>query len=138
MTRLDYSTMPIFVWALIHGKPLHAGEWVLVFMGCLFCMGACYTESTVYPGTHGDLLRTVIRFTQQLLLLPGWSYQYFIILVVLVVCLSLPVCGPVGRCILSTAMMLPDFEPVILPPTIHVYIAKMSIYTDIRTDTPSR
>ncbi len=55
MTRLDYSTrtrvpifiwVPVLVWVLIHGKPLPAGE-VGVFMGCLFCMGAYYPESTV-------------------------------------------------------------------------------------------
>ncbi len=50
MTRLDYSTrtrvpmfiwVPILVWMLIHGKPLHAGEvgayidGVLILYGCL-------------------------------------------------------------------------------------------------------
>ncbi len=44
MTRLDYSTrtwLTIFIWVLIHGKPLHTGEvgvyihGVLVLYGCL-------------------------------------------------------------------------------------------------------
>ncbi len=75
MTRLDYSTrtwVPIFIWVLIHGKPLHAGEWVLVFMGCLVCMGA---ESTVYPGTHGHLLRTVITLMEKVIRFLYDSYK---------------------------------------------------------------
>ncbi len=41
---------------------MHVGAWLYPLFGQLF------------PGTHGHLLRTVIRFTLQLVLSPGWSY----------------------------------------------------------------
>ncbi len=67
MTRLDYSTrtrvpifiwVPILVWVLIHGKPLHAGEVGAYIHGglILICICAYYPESTVLCDNPNTLL----------------------------------------------------------------------------------
>ncbi len=50
-------------------------------------------------------------------------YLYFIVLTVCVSvchgCDALLICGPISACILSASVTLPDFDSVMLPPTIY-------------------